>query len=111
MPTSFLVCRPEFIGLWFGLKVAGNWDVWTKKEGRPIFQVFLILPGGVALQAVYEFRINPPDGAGLLCAAPFPPSCDGTGDAFREIAPADPCLDKAEVISFRRPCLLVGHLE
>ena len=40
-PTSFLICKPEFIAVWLALKTAGGWDVWKTKTGRKIFQVFL----------------------------------------------------------------------
>ena len=41
---SFFLGHPEFIGLWLGLKVAGNWGDWTKpgEEARAKFIIFLI---------------------------------------------------------------------
>ena len=36
----FQAGNPEFIGFWLALKVAGQWDRWTKK--REFFNVFLI---------------------------------------------------------------------
>lgn len=42
-PTSWLVGKPEFIGVWLALKTAAGWKLWQKETGpRAHFQMFLI---------------------------------------------------------------------
>jgi len=47
--TSFVIDKPEFIGAWLVLKVAGSWGGWTVGyagvEGRAMYQTFLIGTG------------------------------------------------------------------
>jgi len=53
--SSLLIGRPEFIGLWLALKVAGGWKGWSEPvkapdgkiviNGRDLFSVFLIGSG------------------------------------------------------------------
>lgn len=56
--AAFQVGKPEFIGVWLALKVAGQWTRWSKEpntgenvpQGRSIYQNFLI---GNALSVIY----------------------------------------------------------
>jgi len=42
-PTSLIINKPEFIGVWLALKVAGHWKFWEKGyKGRNRFNMFLI---------------------------------------------------------------------
>jgi len=42
-PTSFLLNKAEFIGVWLALKVAGQWKLWQEgQEGRRRFNRFLV---------------------------------------------------------------------
>jgi hypothetical protein len=58
--TSWLLGKPEFIGAWLVLKVAGQWKGWTEDRelngrkvlGRAIFNVFLIGNGFSVAYAV-----------------------------------------------------------
>ncbi len=49
--SAFLYGFPEFIAVWFGAKVAGNWHKWQKHR-REYFQPFLI---GNGLSILYSF--------------------------------------------------------
>lgn len=40
--TSFLINAPEFIAIWFTIKMAINWKRWSDAEGRLLFNIFLI---------------------------------------------------------------------
>jgi len=41
--TAFYIDKPEFIGIWLVLKVAGQWVRWSQENvGRSIFTIFLI---------------------------------------------------------------------
>jgi len=52
-PTSFILKKPEFIGIWLAVKVAGNWNLWGKgDEGRRRFNMFLV---GNALSIMIGF--------------------------------------------------------
>ena len=53
--TSWLAGKPEFVGVWLVLKVAGEWKGWTeenRKEGHPrsLFNTFMI---GTGLSLLY----------------------------------------------------------
>lgn len=42
-PSSFLMGKPEFIGVWLALKVAGQWKMWQDNQvGRRRFNRFLV---------------------------------------------------------------------
>jgi hypothetical protein len=42
-PTSLIINKPEFIGVWLALKVAGHWKFWEEgHKGRNRFNMFLI---------------------------------------------------------------------
>jgi len=53
-PVAFIIGKPEFIGIWLAIKVAGSWDKWKgeKRESRNQFQKFLI---GNALSIIFGF--------------------------------------------------------
>lgn len=56
--ASFQLGKPEFIGVWLALKVAGGWKRWTEDKehkgriitGRAVYNIFLI---GNALSIAY----------------------------------------------------------
>lgn len=57
--ASFQIGKPEFIGIWLALKVAGQWNRWSDKNtGRHIYNIFLI---GNGLSIAYSIT-----GAGLI---------------------------------------------
>lgn len=54
--AAFLGNRPEFIGLWLGLKTAGGWKQWTEDDkGRRRFLIFLLGSGMSVLIALIGF--------------------------------------------------------
>jgi len=48
--TSTYIGRPEFVGAWLVLKVAGQWGKWSENEGRAWFNAFLI---GTGISLIY----------------------------------------------------------
>ena len=63
--SAWLANKPEFIGVWLAIKVAGKWDRWTKDgdvngkkiHGRTFFNIFLIGSGLTVLYSVIGAKI------------------------------------------------------
>ena len=55
--SAFLIEFPEFIGIWFTLKMVVKWRSWSKREGRLLFNNFLIGNGLSILLSIYAFQI------------------------------------------------------
>lgn len=75
--TSYLLDRPEFIGAWLVLKVAGGWKGWQSYHkgvhGRRVFQIFLIGTGlSVAYGVMGALIIGWLDGNHVAFALAFP---------------------------------------
>lgn len=57
-PSAFLMGKPEFIGVWLAVKVAGQWNFWSEDFiGRKRFQMFLIGSALSLIVCVLSFTI------------------------------------------------------
>ena len=54
---SFLLDFPEFIGIWFTLKMVVKWKSWSTVEGRQLFNNFLIGNGISILFSICALQI------------------------------------------------------